>query len=192
MAKPSSKRFVSILLSMFFILAAIVGYSLFVVPALQEAKLLRGEMDAKEQFYDDQRLAIERIKAWLSQFEENAQLQEAMNSILPVGDSRQSLLVAQVSGLAALNGLVLDNLSMRVGPIEPPSFEIPLAAGMGKVTLEFSAAGSYEALKNFLSALETNIRIMDVASLDAEAIAGQNLFRLDFAVDVYYQAKSTQ
>jgi len=105
MAKPSSKRFVSILLSMFFILAAIVGYSLFVVPALQEAKLLRGEMDAKEQFYDDQRLAIERIKAWLSQFEENAQLQEAMNSILPVGDSRQSLLVAQVSGLAALKAV---------------------------------------------------------------------------------------
>lgn len=177
---------------MLFILSAIVGYSLFVVPAFDQAKALREEIEAKTRLYEEQKAAFERVEVLLAQFEENARLKETLNSILPVGDAMPDLLTAQISGLTALTGLTLETLSTRPGAIEPPSVDIPLAGGIGKISLEFAASGNYESLKNFLSALETNIRIMDVSNLEAEAIAGQNLFRLNFAANAYYQTKSAQ
>lgn len=188
----SGKRFISIILSMLFILSAIVGYSLFVVPAFNQAKAMREEIDAKTRLYDEQRQAVKQVRILLAQFEENVRIQETLDSILPVGNAMPDLLTAQISGLAALNGLALETLLTRLGAIERSSVDIPLAGGIGKITFEFAASGNYESFKNFLSALETNIRIMDVSSLEAEATAGQNLFKLKFTADAYYQTKAAQ
>lgn len=189
--KYSKKRFINILLSMVFIAAALFIYSFFLVQTFQTAKALRGEVEAKRQLYKDQLVAIKRVKTLLAQFEENLRLQETLNSILPVGNAELPAVVAQINGLAKLNGVILDKLSIRFGPIGPAAVQIPLAAGIGKATVEFGAEGSYESLKGFLAMLENNIRIMDVMNLDAEILLNeQNLLRMAFKVDVYYQAKS--
>lgn len=185
-----TSRTISILISTLLILVSFIGYSSFVVPVLERAKALRGEMKVKAEFYAEQRAAIERVRALFSQFEENAVLQETLKSILPVGDAKAAILLEQIRGLAKLNGLALQNISMSERTIKSSPLGIPLAGGIGVVSMNFAASGNYSALKNFLSALETNVRIMDVSSLGLEPVGNLDLLNINFAVDVYYQAKS--
>ncbi len=186
--RSASRRFLSIVLSMVFIAAGLVVYTLLLAPAFEELNSMRGELESKTQLYNDQRQAVERVKALLAQFQENVRLQDTLNSILPVEDPRQSSLLEQINGLAILNSVVLEKIAIQLPALEPAPQKAALAARKGRVRADFSAVGSYESLKNFIAALETNVRLMDLVSFGVEGVGvDQNLFRAAFTVDAYYQ-----
>lgn len=108
--------------------------------------------------------------------------------------------VAQVYGIAQNNGMTVTSIG-----ISPPRATVRTAGNAtstllkaeGTIALTIAGSGSYEALKGFLSQLETNIRVFDVTSLSitpvaAPAVAGKpaatpDLFTYGISVTTYYQ-----
>ena len=118
--------------------------------------------------------------------------------------------LAQIYGIAQNNGVSVENFT-----IAPPSIQLPqtgqeqaYAAGetsfslgqvtkpLGTLSFQFKASGNYESFKNFLSQIETNIRIFDIKDFDLQPIADTNspgtgtpadLFTYNVSVVTYYQ-----
>jgi len=185
-------RTISLIISLLLILAAIIGYSSFVAPIIDKAKALRAEMQAKSESYAEQRAAIDSVKSLFAQFEENATLQETLKSVLPVGDAKAAVLLEQIRGLAVLNNLALQTLSIRQRQIEPSFLGVPLAGGIGVVSIEFAASGGYQSLKGFLADLETNVRLMDISVLSAETVVDGDLLNVNFIINSYYQSRASE
>lgn len=122
--------------------------------------------------------------------------------------------LAQLYGIAADNGLVIQNIV-----ISPPIVQLQskgqvlqaqvdavnsgsaltssqIKKPMGTLSLQITASGSYENFKNFLSQLETNIRIFDVTGVSItpplsgiSGARGVSATSLTYSVSVitYYQ-----
>ena len=71
---------------------------------------------------------------------------------------------------------------------------------LGSFSFRLAASGSYENFKNFLSEIETNIRIFDVktvalqpagvaAQTGAKAASSQDAFNYTITVATYYQTQ---
>jgi len=69
----------------------------------------------------------------------------------------------------------------------------PLAVGYGIVKVSFDIKGSYESIKEFLSGIETNLRIMDITQLTIGGESGSsNTMNVKVTLDAYYQNRTAQ
>ncbi len=189
--KSSTKRFVSIILSLIMLIASVFVYSALIRPAYSEIENLRAEAGGKAQLLGQQQSSIKQVQSLLSQYQDVLKVEDTISSILPLSPDAASG-VNQISGLSKINNLTLDLLSIEETAIKPSS-EPDLAKGVGALKFNFHLIGSYENFKAFLQNLETNITLMDLANLKMEAAAraktGENRFSYTLSVNTYYQAE---
>ncbi|NCO15499.1 MAG: hypothetical protein GW899_01980, partial [Parcubacteria group bacterium] len=72
-----------------------------------------------------------------------------------------------------------------------PSDQPGLVKGLGILRYNFRLTGTYDGLKSFLQAVETNISLMDLVSLKIEPATKSAKGNLSYTVnmDTYYQAE---
>lgn len=190
--KASTKRILSILISASLMIAVIIIFLKLIKPAYVEVQNLRGEINARVILLEDQTKAVSQVQNLISQLQEQniSQFQEQISLILPLTESVPQAL-SQYQTIAQVNGLNIQSAGLNYLAIKPSASNISLAKRIGTVRFKLKILGSYEALKTFMQAVETNVRLTDLVELKISR-AGQpkqNLYLNEVVVDAYYQTQ---
>jgi len=189
--RASTKRVLSILTAILLIIASLVVYTYLIQPAYSEIINLRAEVASRRELVNEQEVSVKQVQNLLSEYQGIAQVQQVVSLILPTGENLPQSL-NQITGLADLNKLSTASLTVQRLAIRP-SAKSSLVQGVGVLRFNFQLEGSYENFKSFLQNLETNINLMDLASLkvgpSSKAKLDKNSFDYTMSVDTYYQAQ---
>ena len=183
--KPAAKRLYGILASFGLFVAALVVYSALLIPQYKEIQELRGQTISLANFLEQEEAAVTAISKLLKE-NEISELQTKVGTLLPTEEETASI-VNQFQGIAVSNNVLMKSLSLN--PLAPTNREEnSITRPTGVVRVNVSILGSYADLKKYLDGIETNVRVMDVQSLQI-VNAGKNSgpYEFDLEVDTYYQ-----
>lgn len=190
--KASTKRIISILISVSLMLAVVVIFVKFIKPAYAELQNLRGEIQTRAVLLKDQTKAVSQVQNLISQLQEQniSQFQEQISLVLPLNESVPQAL-SQYQTIAQANGLNVQSAGLNYLAIKPSAANINLAKGIGTIRFKLKLLCSYEAIRTFIQAIETNVRLTDLVSfkISRAGQTKQNLYLNEVVVDVYYQTK---
>ncbi|MDP3052934.1 MAG: hypothetical protein Q8N22_03225 [bacterium] len=190
--KASTKRILSIMASVILLIAVAVVYVEFINPAYSNIQELRGEIQARENLLSQQTQAVNQIQNLIGQLQNQniSQFQEQISLVLPISESVPQAL-NQYQAIAQASGLSNQSIGVDYLAIKPSASNSGLAKGIGTDRFKLKLLGSYEAMKIFFQAIETNVRLTDLVSFKISRTAqlGQNLFLNEIVVDSYYQTK---
>ena len=186
--KSSTKRIVSIGLSFIFFSAILFVYVNFITPELTEVQKQRAVVVAKENLFNGQKAAVEEVQKVLSEFQSVAQLQQTISLALPLAENTTQVL-NQLQAIALNSQTNISSLDIE--PIAFTASKEPIIRRLGGLGLGITVSGSYEAVKNFLRFLETNVRLMNVKNLEVRPGAAQgrpqDFYSLILKAETYYQ-----
>lgn len=193
--RASTKRFTSLLIALLLVALTITVSVSFLAPALTAVSDLRGRISAQNELLATQDDAVERFQNLLALYSDQYRtIDETLRGALPTREDVPSA-VNQIQALSRASNLPLQSLTFRYAPLRPQSRTAQtslLSKPIGTLNITFQAAGTYEAGKAFLRALETNIRLMDVKTLKIDPVRrgeeiAPNLFLYTVEVATYYQ-----
>jgi len=169
------------------LIAAVVVYSKLVSPAYYEIQQLRDKRVSSLKFLQEQNDAIDEVKRILNEYQSLTQIQENISLALPNRESVPSI-INQLQELAKINDLNIESLSLQYPPFKSSAAD-SLIKPLGTVRVTMRLNGDYGSLQPYLVDLETNIRIIDVYSLNIEggAIPGKTKLIYNLVLDTYYQ-----
>ena len=184
--KPAAQRLIGILSSLTFVIASLFVYSSLLIPKYKDIQNLRGERGALNGLLVEEEEAVRAVERLIKQYSSTTDLRNSLAVTLP-GEEGTASIVNQLQGIASTNGISMNSLSIRPLTIQPTGFE-KIVEPAGALRMSMNIMGSYESLKEYLKAIETNVRIMDVQSIQVEN-AGLNTgpYEYQIEVDTYYQ-----
>ncbi len=197
--KQTSKRFASMMLALGFIVASFIIFFDLIQPTYRDLTTLKGKQLSDENFLSSEKNIVAQVKKLVSQYESDTQMQTSLAQAMPSGPDVAGAL-AQVYGIAQNNSVTIQSMTFSAPVTSAPTSLSPrqqILKPAGTFAIQITATGSYEAFKNFLSQLETNIRIFDVSALSLQPAASGaanlastvDLFNYSVTVNTYYQLK---
>lgn len=105
--KASSKRILSILTAVLMIIASLFVYSSLIRPVYSEIKNLRSEAASRLDLINKNKVSITQVQKLLNEYQNIAQVQEVISSILPL-EQNVPQAINQIVGLAELNKLSIE------------------------------------------------------------------------------------
>jgi len=201
--KQTTKKLVSMLVALAFLIAAFVFYFDFVSPAYSDMQTLKGKEVGEQDLLSQESKTIQQVQKLITSYQNESQAQNAVALSLPSGQDISGALT-QIYGIAAANNISLQNMSISLSSVLPnvgsstitantlsPSLMKPL----GSVSFMMAASGSYEDFKAFLSEIETNVRIFDIKNLSVQPASQsgsnntQDAFSYNLTITAYYQVQ---
>lgn len=204
--KQNSKRLSSIIISLALVVIALVVFFDFIMPEYANIMQSKGQISAENGIYETESQAVTAVQNVIDQYKQQQGSGEAIALSLP-DDQDVAGALAQVYGIAQNNNVAIQSISVSSPMIQAPigasgGEASSTASPIGSFSLQLSAAGSYENFKNFISGIETNIRIFDVRGVSLSSAsqvapgkngAGtQDFFNYSITVETYYQAPPAQ
>lgn len=193
--KQTTKRFISMILSLVFLVAAFIVYINFTVGAYDRIQDIKSDVLGRQNLVENQRAAVNQVQKLIETRRGEEQLSGVVSLTLPTEQDMGGA-VAQLYGLSAVNKISAQVFQSSVGGVknlapasgnknEPTSLVKPI----GSMVFQVKLVGAYEDFKNFLRKLETNIRLFDVQNLNIQAAGkmDQDLYVYDLIVAAYYQ-----
>lgn len=166
---------------------AIAGFFVFTIPLYDEISTLKADVASYNEALDNSKtLEAERGK-----------LTEKLNSIDPVNlvklqkllpDNVDNIrLILEIEKISKPYGMILkdvkyDTISKdtakgtAAGAIQGGVSETDIRKDYGSWNLEFSTQGTYSNFINFIKDLESNLRIVDISSIQFSSDTGQGIF----------------
>ncbi len=189
MIKPSTQRLAIIIGSFLLLAGTIYILASYVYPTFLEIQSLRAERQVRIDLAQTQEDAEKKIGDLARQYAGLATTQEAFSLMLPIGPEAPSLL-NHLQGIARNNSLRVSAISFQYQPIKPATQS--LVQGIGVVRATMSLNGRYEDLKTFINQIETNVRIIDVNSIQVNggAVPRKDTFDYNLIADAYYQVEN--
>ncbi|MEK7574458.1 MAG: hypothetical protein AAB514_02945 [Patescibacteria group bacterium] len=189
--RASTKRILSIMISALLLIAVAVIYVELIKPAYSSIQNLRGEIQARNNLLEEQNHAVSQVQNLISQLQDQniAKFQEQISLVLPTTESVPQAL-SQYQAIAQASGLSIQSVGINYLAIKPAVSDIGLAKGIGTDRFKLKLLGSYEAMRAFFQAIETNVRLTDLATfkINRAGQSGQNLYLGEIVVDSYYQS----
>lgn len=182
--RSSLKRTISLLGLVALVFGSVAVYTGLVKPAYAEIVSLRAERDAEVRIRDEVRRLTEIVKDLRSQYQSQTAFKATLDERFPSREDVPAIL-NQLQGLARLNSVALGSVSFRYGSTDPSSDS--LVRPLGTIRISMKVDGGYEAFKSFLADLETNVRIMDLATLRVSSTERTGFYTFDLMVDTYFQ-----
>lgn len=181
------------------IFAFVVVLFLLDLPAYDNVNLLRGEVKQYKEFLKAKEELAVKVNQLKQVYESRKDELDRVSYVLPTGRDIPNLIV-QLEALASENGLILEQLNF----IEPkkstliteaedgnPATELETAKGYKTLGISLSVSGSYQAFGSFLQALELNIHLMDIKSIDFSVVQTEApesaVFTFVISLETYYQ-----
>jgi Tfp pilus assembly protein PilO len=203
--KQSSKRLVSVLFAFIFVVAAFVCFFDLVQPAYTAMEALRSKQLGEANYIASETALVKQAQTAIATYESESQSVSNVELAMPSGEDIAGALT-EIEGIAANNGITIGGIA-----VTPPAVQLPAGARatgappsalmkpLGNFSFKLSAAGSYESFKNFLSEVETNIRIFDVQNVSLEpsnavsnggkAAGPRDMFNYTLTLVTYYQTQ---
>jgi Tfp pilus assembly protein PilO len=163
-----------------------IGSIIFLnMPAVNDILDIKKNTKTAQVSLDEKVKFIETVKALTEKYKNNEGAIEKLEFVLPDDQSVPSLIV-QFEALANNNGMILSDVMFAE---EEETEENSSDHKTLKINLKLS--GRYESFKNFLTATENNMRLIDVDSINfqAETESEDTTTSFDFSVTLkaYYQ-----
>jgi Tfp pilus assembly protein PilO len=201
--KQTSKRLTSILIAIFFVIIAIIILFDWIEPEYSNMMTIKAQLLGEQAFLSSEQQTATQVKNLVSSYETQSQSAAATNIALAIPPSQDLAgALAQIYGLAQASGLTVSGVGISAPSVSGSQITSSSTATiqpLNRISFQVSAAGSYEALKNFVSSLETNVRIFDLKSFSMNSISSassggrsgnansQDFFSYSFSVATYYQ-----
>jgi hypothetical protein len=175
--KQSSKRLISVLLSLVFLVAALVVLFDLIQPVYGGLQTEKGTEISTQNLLTAEGQFVSQAKNLVSEYEGGSSAQADLALAMPSGPDQAGAL-AQVYGLAQSSNITVESVQLAPPQIQVQSAPADASTSLtlsqitkpiGTYLLTIAAFGSYENLKSFLSELETNMRIFDVTALSLQA-----------------------
>ena len=174
-----------------FILILAAGFFFLLKPKYDQTIQVINVINKQEEAdFESKKKELQKIKDILKAYNDiDIEYKKKISSILPVRENKEEIF-SEINYLVSRNGLILQAVSLTQGGgydvsgSLPPGGENYLASGeITRVTISFSVRGTnYESFKNFLSAMENNLPLLDVVSVNFSP--GSEVS--SFLVDTYY------
>jgi Tfp pilus assembly protein PilO len=186
--KASTKRSLSLLGSILFLIAALFIYSSWIRSEYRVIRELRGAIAAKADFLANQKAIISQVQNLITQYQGAAQIQETISLALP-SEERTASIFQQIQAISKNAGLTIQSFGLNILGFRPAPVKISLAKNLGTIQVNLRLLGAYESIKSFLKAAETNVRIMDLRQLRVEPAgkSTENIYNYTITLDTYYQ-----
>ena len=153
-------------LAVFVILFLVVWFG--AIPMWSGASDLRAEVKSKQGTVNLERQIIEKLNSISQVLDSQKSSVERLEQAIPTAESRPELL-SIMENLASQNGISLTSVSIDVAPEDTASSKrsakAPESVSLKKVKIDVKTSGNYAAFKNWLRAIEGNLRITDVAKI---------------------------
>jgi|GEM_PF-561072 len=210
--KQSAKRFSSLILAALFLVVAFVVFFDLLQPAYGDLETEKSKQISNDTFIANEQQIVSQVQALISAYQKQSQGQQNIDLALPVGQNLAGA-VAQIYGLASVNNIAVKNIGVGVQAPQPQAQSSQAAApsgasgqiaqvaaggsivkGVGIITFQITAEGSYEGFKQFVRGLENNIRIFDMKSISIQQtpltfgkISNPDNFTYSLGVSTYFQ-----
>ena len=167
-------------------LASIAVVVWLVVPAYQNIGEAKAEKEKAQSELDEKRALVEKVKGLETQFREVEEATRKVAEIVPPASNIPQLLV-EFPALALQHGVAMKSIALNEakgesentsGGASPPPYKT--------LTANLSFQGTYETLKLFLRALEKDLRMMDVTSVEFNGGGDRDLISFTVQVKLYY------
>lgn len=192
--KPSTKRALSILFSIFFLIATIIVYTSLIQPEIGNSSELQSVVASKTNAYQNQKSAVSQVSKLIGQFQNAGALQQTLSLAMPIGPGVTDAL-NQWYTISQNSQASVQSIDIKVANAFANSNQ-PLAKGMGTITVNLGVVGTYDSVKQFLTSVESNARVINVTSFDFKPTSvsqgtspsnpGQ-LYSLQMTVNTFYQ-----
>lgn len=184
--KPAARRLIGILMSLMLVIASIFVYSSMLIPKYNDIQNLRGKRSALDGLLEEEKQAVEAVKQLIRQYNSISDVKAGLAITLPDEEETASM-INQFRGIASSNGILMTALSIRPLSIKPTGKE-EIVRPLGTLRVNLGLIGDYNSFKEYLKAIETNVRLMDVQSIQIQN-AGLNNgpYEYQVEVDTYYQ-----
>ena len=188
MLKASTQRLIIILGSFGLMIGTVYMALSLIYPAFLDIQSLRAERQAKIDLKKSQDDAALKIGGLSKQYESLATTQDAFSLMLPI-TARGPALMNQLQGIARNNFMTLTALSFQYLPIK--QVEKTIIQGVGTLRFNMTLSGTYDEMKAFVAQLETNVRVIDLNSLQVEggAVPRKDTLEYNLIGDAYYQTQ---
>ena len=173
-----------------------IGIVIFLdIPGVQNTLRLREQIKEQKKLFSEKQDLLHKIEDLKKNYEEHQENLEKTDYILPVGGDVPNLIV-QLEALALEGGLVLEDVSFSVykEEVETRTKEVPeekekTSKDYQALLINLKLIGDYPAFKNFLKAVEKNIRLIDIISVNFSSKSKEqsSLFEFNLSVKTYHQ-----
>ncbi len=195
--KQSVKRLFSSFLALLFVVVAFIVFFNMVQPAYVGVSDLKGKDASLNNLLDEQRHVLGEIQKLIGIYESSQTVRDVVSVALPMQPDQAPALshlnwIAQANGLSAQSFNI--SLPPRVLTEEARREGASLVQPVFPVSFQIKMVGTYPDFKNFLSNLETNVRVFDVSALSIQPATGGkgSVFSYDLTATAYYQDSSNQ
>lgn len=168
------------------LVGSLAGYAAYLKPAYEDVSALRGTLIAKQNLFEEKKQAVDKVEKLIKQYQGADRLQDVISMSLPT-DEEVSSVFNQLQAIAGANGLTVQVFNVQ--PLATKPSAKPLVKPLGTLRLSLRLAGNYNAFKEFVKGIETNIRAMDVVSIKVESAGKGDFFTYTVVADTYYQAE---
>jgi len=194
----------SVFIAFIFVVAAFICFFDLVQPVYSDVQVLRGKQLGEQKYLTSQTALVKQVQTTLNTYQNEAQGAANVNLAMPSGQDIAGAL-AQIQGIATNNNIDITGVTVTAPEIQvkrtgtSSSSTSPLKP-LGSFAFKLTGSGSYESVKNFLSEIETNVRIFDVETFSLQPMAvaaasgsktasSRDAFNYAITVDTYYQTQ---
>lgn len=159
-------KIIQIITIIFLILSVVLVYEAFNI--YPDIGIMEEKIKNQELVVSNSKDILKRVEELVAFTEGNKIIVDKFDSVLPVNDDKANLL-SSLDSLARLNNLSThkisfnDNTSAQQAGVEGTEIN---TGDFDTRTIKLSLRGSYASFKNFLDAIEKNVRVMDIVSVD--------------------------
>ena len=186
--KDPLKRLIASLGSLVLIIASLYVVVSLISPTFKEIQKLREKKYATTIVIADYEAAIKARDNIISRHKDLVALQEAFSRVLPPEKDISSLL-HQLHGLAVLNNVTIDSINFQKPPIQIAKAD-SLIKPYGTIQATIRCVSNYENMKRYLDSLETNLRLINIKTINITEGFRQNPILLyTLVIEAYYQTQ---
>jgi len=203
--KQNTKRLYSMIIALFFVVAALVWYFDFLVPAYTDLQAAKGNQISEQELLTNETQIVGQFQGLIASYQSQTNNEQSVNAALPVGPHLADA-IAQVYGTANADNVAVESMAINSQLVTAPAAATGVAGAasagqivkpIGTITFTLALVGSYENIKAFLASLETNLRLFDVnqftfqpsGATGAKGGVTADLFNVGITAATYYQSQ---
>lgn len=201
--QETTKRTFSLILIIVFFLVSLIVFFNYTWPALLKVLDLNDALKIVKEEYAKQSKSLQLAKEIINQYKNSSNINQMVSLTLPKTDELFNVL-AQLDKISNESGILIQSITVKTpsssstssspssSNVSSASQKASLINPVQSISMELSMVGTYESFKTWLNAIETNIRLMDITSINIAGVAtsektSSNFFNLRVTLNVYYQ-----
>ncbi|MCX8015990.1 MAG: hypothetical protein N2692_01660 [Patescibacteria group bacterium] len=198
--KETTKRNFSLILTIIFFLISVITFFNYTWPNLLKVLDLNDSLKLVKEEYARQSKSLQLAKDIINQYKNLSNVNQMISLTLPKTDELFNVL-AQLDKISSESGILIQNITIKpplqsatstATGVDGGSAKASLINAVQSVNVDLSMVGTYESFKTWLNAIETNIRLMDVTSINFTGVVASektttNIFNFRVNLNFYYQ-----